>query len=456
MATFSRSGIFNYKSNSFVWGFGGTYETATTLNFLGSMKIDAPAALAVAAVSLESATVNVTGTISSTARSGAIVTLPVPVPPGEPQPAGPVDELIAAGAILGDARVTFAGSVRSQIEGGGTIGAFSALADAYVTASGVMISEGGFALRTQAAASDAHSVTSGLIEARAGECAIMVEGRENSFVTNRAAVLTGGEHVDGILATARVDLTFSGDRVAALAGSNVTVTNSGALCTTGDGIRAEAQGTIEIRNTGRIDADGIGLHIRDIDGTDGTGRATVHQSGVLEGDTGGIVVTGDFASTSIQVEGLLKGGSGAAILTGASADTVLINAGAKVFGDILTGAGNDEIRLEKGAKVSGLIDAGSGNDIVFLGSAGYVVDGGDGNDLFHAGTGRDAFHYAAGDAGGDQIIGFDVRKDKLAFDVGPVDIRVVGRDTLITWSEGSLRLVGVASPDLDVTGNWLA
>ncbi|WP_137136524.1 hypothetical protein [Rhizobium sp. FKY42] len=247
METFPRAGIFNYNANSFLWGFGGTYETATTLNFLGSMTIDAPAALAIAAVSLESATVNVAGTISSTARSGAIVTLPVPVPPGEPQPTGPVDELIAAGAILGDARVTFAGVVRAQIEGGGTIGAFSALADAYVTASGVMISERGFALRTQAAASDAHSVTSGLIEAHGGECAIMVEGRENSFVTNRAAVLTGGDHVDGILATARVDLTFTGDRVAALANSNVTVTNSGTLCTTGDGIRAEAQGTIEIR-----------------------------------------------------------------------------------------------------------------------------------------------------------------------------------------------------------------
>lgn len=326
----------------------------------------------------------------------------------------------------------------------------------YDIATGVMISERGFALRTQAAAGDAHTVTGGVIEARAGEYAIMVEGRENSFVTNRAAVLTGGDHVDGILATARVDLTFSGDRVAALANSNVTVTNSGALCTTGDGIRAEAQGTIEIRNTGRIDADGIGIHVRDIDGTDGTGRANVRQTGVLEGGAGGIVVSGDFATSVIQVAGILKGGSGAAILTGASADTILIGAGARVQGDILTGAGNDEIRLDRSARVSGLVDAGSGNDSVVLGNAGYVVDGGAGNDLFQAGSGRDVFHYAAGDAGNDQLTGFDIRRDALAFDVGPVDICIVGSDTLITWSEGSLRLVGVASTDLNLSSSWVA
>ncbi|WP_439530092.1 hypothetical protein [Pannonibacter sp.] len=455
MTTYYRTGNFNYKSNSLVWGFGGTYETATTLIFRGSMSIDAPAALAVAAVSFESATVNVTGTISSTARAGAVVTLPVPVPPGKPQPSGPVDELIAAGSVIGDARVTFSGSVHAQIEGGGTIGAFSALADAYVTASGRMVSERGFALRTQAASSDAHSVTSGRIEAGGGECAIMVEGRENSFVTNTASVMTGGDHVDGILATARVDLTFSGDRVAALAGSNVTITNSGSLCTSGDGIRAEAQGTIAIRNTGRIDAGGIGLNVRDIDGSDGIGQAIIHQRGVLEGGTGGIIVTGDFATTAIDVAGVVKGGSGAAISTGASSDSILVRSGTKIFGDILTGAGNDVIRIDKGAQVFGVIDTGSGNDTVFLGNAGYVVNGGAGDDVYYAGSGRDVFRFGAGSGGHDQLMGFDLRRDTLAFDVGPVDIRIDGRDTLIAWSDGSLRLVGVASTDLDLSSSWV-
>ncbi|WP_137136523.1 hypothetical protein [Rhizobium sp. FKY42] len=126
------------------------------------------------------------------------------------------------------------------------------------------------------------------------------------------------------------------------------------------------------------------------------------------------------------------------------------------MGDILTGAGNDVIRIDNGAQVYGVIDTGSGNDTVFLGNAGYVVNGGAGDDIYYAGSGRDVFRYSAGDGGHDLLFGFDLRRDVLAFDVGPFDIHITGRDTLITWSEGSLRLVGVASPDLDLSGAWIA
>jgi hypothetical protein len=173
MASLTRIGSDKLTSNEFVWGFGSTYFDQVNLNFVGSMNITAPSALAVAAVPFTGAHVRVVGNIESSATQGAVVVLPVPVPPGATPPSGPVDELIAAGAVIGDASVDFLGHVHSRIEGGGAIGAFSALANATVNATGHVISDNGFAIRVQAADGDAFSNTSGLIRAGAGECAVM-------------------------------------------------------------------------------------------------------------------------------------------------------------------------------------------------------------------------------------------------------------------------------------------
>jgi Ca2+-binding RTX toxin-like protein len=449
MTILTRIGKFSYTSSNFTWSFGGTYSSPVTLNFIGSMAINAPSSLAVAAVSFESATVNVMGRVTSTAALGAIVTLPVPVPPGQTPPRGPVDELIAAGAVLGDARVNFVGYVSSQIVGGGAIGAFSALSDAYVYASGEILSKRGFALRTQAASGDAHSTTNGLVKAGGGECAIMVEGRENSFVLNRAAVHSTGVDVAGILATGRVDLTFSGNRVAALENSNVSVVNSGALKTSGDGIRAEAQGNIEVRNRGSIDADAIGIHLRDIDGHNSVGQASVWQSGFLRGDSGGIVIEGDFAAALVEILGVVNGGEGPAVSTGSGDDILHLGAGARAYGDIFTGEGNDQIRLDCGARAYGVIDTGAGSDEIHLGSNDFIVDSGAGNDILFAGSGYDTFVFQSGEVGNDILYGFNAAQDRLLFDGGIFNICTERRDTLIEWSGGSVRLVDTTARGLE-------
>lgn len=455
MTTLNRFGTINLTSNDFTWGFGSTYSEQVNLNFVGYMNINAPSALAVAAVSFTGANVRVVGNIESSATKGAMVVLPVPVPPGVTPPSGPVDELIAAGAVLGDARVDFFGNVHSRIEGGGAIGSFSALANATVNAVGNVVSDSGFAIRVQAAAGDALSNTTGLVRAGGGECAVMVEGRENGYAVNKAAILTTGDDVAGILVTGRVDLTFSGDRVAAISGSNAQAVNSGAIKTSGDGIRAEAQGSVEVRNTGVILSDSVGIHLRDVDGLDSTGVATVVTSGAVIGQQGGIMISGDFASSLVQVSGAVNGGSAQAIWSGASNDIIQLGTNAVCTGDVCTNEGNDVIELLGGAKVLGIIDSGAGNDTLRLGSAGGTITSGDGNDVIYAGQGKDVFSFAAGEFGEDLIFGFTVGEDRLVFETAPVEIRLEGDDTVVQLTGGLVRIDGFSSTDLGQLSGWL-
>lgn len=140
MTSVDLTDIYSAAADNFVWGLGGVYDEAVDVTYSGIMVIDAPSALAVAAVSLFDVTVDVTGFIFSTADAGAMVDLPLPVAEGETPFSGPVDKLIAAGSLLGDARIAFTGIVQSEIAGSGAIGAFSGMGDALVETGGIVSS----------------------------------------------------------------------------------------------------------------------------------------------------------------------------------------------------------------------------------------------------------------------------------------------------------------------------
>lgn len=443
MSNISFNGIYFEQSDKFVWGLGGVYKQSIDLSFSGSMMIDAPNSLAVAAVSLLDVSMNVEGNILSSAKAGAIVELPVPVPDGTPPLSGPIDELIAAGSITGNAEIRFSGIVKSKIIGGGAIGAFSGQSSARVEANGIITSENGFAIRTQAGFETATTLTSGYVFAGTGECAVMNEGGLRGLVINKGQIETTGEGTAGILATSRIDFTFSGNRQAALAGSSAEVENHGTIFATGDGIRTEVQGDAVINNTGKIISGASGIRVIDMDGADKAGCAQIESSGAILSDDTAISVDGDFASSLITVSGTVSSSSGTAISTQNSDDTITLQAGAQIFGAIETGAGNDRIIVQDDVALLGQINTGIGDDAVFMGSQGGRVDAGAGNDTLWAGNGCDVFIFSGSQIGNDRIHGFDPLVDQIVLDTEPVSITAVDDDVILTLASGTITLIDV-------------
>lgn len=118
-------------------------------------------------------------------------------------------------------------------------------------------------------------LTSGLILAGAGECAVMNEGGVNGLVTNFGLIHAYGSDMAGILATARIDFTFSGNRQTALAGSSAEVVNHGTVLASGDGVRVEVQGDASVTNDGMISGETAGIRDIDMDARDGSGLAEI-------------------------------------------------------------------------------------------------------------------------------------------------------------------------------------
>jgi Ca2+-binding RTX toxin-like protein len=95
--------------------------------------------------------------------------------------------------------------------------------------------------------------------------------------------------------------------------------------------------------------------------------------------------------------------AGSAINMGDGNDTVILNAGSVVTGNILLGAGDDT--LSASASITAVtVDAGTGNDTVIGGAGNDVVHGGDGDDTLVGGGGDDTLF---GDAGNNTIAGGD-------------------------------------------------
>ncbi len=138
--------------------------------------------------------------------------------------------------------------------------------------------------------------------------------------------------------------------------------------------------------------------------------------------------------------GVILGSNGVSIDMGDGNDSVTLEEGSQVFGEIRLGAGNDTLTavdLESDLN----IDAGAGNDTVTSGLGDDLIRGGAGNDILDGGEGDDALQ---GDAGNDRLLGG--LGDDFLFGGD-------GDDTLV-GGEGNDRLDGGAGTDtVDYSGD---
>lgn len=133
---------------------------------------------------------------------------------------------------------------------------------------------------------------------------------------------------------------------------------------------------------------------------------------------------------------------------------------ATIHDDSCTGlAGNDTIQ---GLAGDDILQGRAGNDRLYGGDGSDLFLGGEGNDTLSGGKGEDFFAFA-GDthipyfpkaSGRDIIADFDPAQDSIVFidSVAPVGLTVsnYGNHRLITWTNGSVLLSGLAGETIDI------
>ena len=139
----------------------------------------------------------------------------------------------------------------------------------------------------------------------------------------------------------------------------------------------------------------------------------------------------------------LRGDGGDDSITGGAGDDV-----------IWGGAGNDVI---EGGTGDDLLVGGTGDDTIDGGDGHDFIWGGTGDDILTGGTGSDTFGFGA-THGDDTITDFEDGTDIIdlsALDgvnqLGDLTITADGSDTLIDTGQGTIRLEGVSSADLDAS-----
>ncbi|RDJ22282.1 hypothetical protein DWF00_24015 [Bosea caraganae] len=155
--------------------------------------------------------------------------------------------------------------------------------------------------------------------------------------------------------------------------------------------------------------------------TYGDGAETLNNADLL---IGGVSMRG--GNDTLINSGVIVATDGAAIDMGDGDDSVTLEEGSSVYGQILLGAGNDQLTAADGDLD---VDAGAGNDTVTTGSGDDLVKGGAGDDVLDGGEGDDALQ------GGDD-------NDRLVGGLGD-DILIggAGNDSLV-GGEGNDTLVG--------------
>jgi serralysin len=132
------------------------------------------------------------------------------------------------------------------------------------------------------------------------------------------------------------------------------------------------------------------------------------------------------------------------IVTDQGAADVALSATSKLIGALAPsagGAGNDVLTGGSGADT---LDGGAGNDSLSGGGGHDRLTGGKGDDMLHGGAGNDVFVFESKGLGRDIITDFsrtagnrdtiDLSGMKVSF--ADMDVRVVGKDTVITFAGG--------------------
>jgi serralysin len=213
-------------------------------------------------------------------------------------------------------------------------------------------------------------------------------------------------------------------------------------------------GIDEIRTT--LDSFNLDAAIENLTGLSATGQRLTGNSGdnIVAGGAGDDRVDGGAGDDTVS-GGLgndaVNGGSGDDLAYGGSGDDT-VDGGS---GDDIAygGAGDDIIDGRSGAD---LLDGGDGADEIEGGSGDDTIIGGAGDDVLRSGSGADIFVFRPG-FGNDRIIDFSAG-DQLNWTAMvtagfSVTTKAVGRDTLISFSDGSSILLEKTS-DRDLQGNW--
>lgn len=108
---------------------------------------------------------------------------------------------------------------------------------------------------------------------------------------------------------------------------------------------------------------------------------------------GGVSMLG--GNDTLINSGTIIGLDGAAIDMGSGLDTVILQAGSRIYGEILLGDGNDGLRADD-VEDDLVIDAGAGNDQVVGGNGDDQIKGGDGDDSLDGRLGDDVLQGGAG------------------------------------------------------------
>jgi len=114
---------------------------------------------------------------------------------------------------------------------------------------------------------------------------------------------------------------------------------------------------------------------------------------------GGVFMRG--GQDTLINSGTIIAGDGAAVDMGDGNDTVVLEEGSSIYGEILLGQGNDTLSAD-GVESDLTVDAGGGNDVVTAGAGDDFIKGDDGDDDLNGGRGDDVLQ---GGAGADRLVG---------------------------------------------------